>query len=281
MYYTTQKITERIFRITSLERVNMDLFVGDEKALLFDTGYGLSNLPEVIREITDLPLVVVNSHGHIDHCCGNYHFPAAYIHPADMELARASNSSDSRASVATQAKNILDPRERRMRNILPEDFCESDYVFARDTELLPIREGDTFPLGGLTLEVIEFPGHTAGSIGLYDQADGLLFLGDAMNNGTWLFMENSRPLSVYIQSIKKALALPFAQFLISHADAPLPKAELERYLYCAEHLDFDAGNDFPHAEGDVRVCTTAGEIPTNPMVPGYLAVVISRENFDL
>lgn len=43
------------------------LVIGTEKALLFDTMTGLGDLLGAVRELTDLPLSVVNSHGHFDH----------------------------------------------------------------------------------------------------------------------------------------------------------------------------------------------------------------------
>lgn len=39
------------------------LLVGSERALLFDTAYGEGNLREFVEEITDKPVMVVNSHG--------------------------------------------------------------------------------------------------------------------------------------------------------------------------------------------------------------------------
>jgi glyoxylase-like metal-dependent hydrolase (beta-lactamase superfamily II) len=46
------------------------LIVGTEKALLIDTGFSIESLKEKIEEITMLPLILVNTHGHPDHCGG-------------------------------------------------------------------------------------------------------------------------------------------------------------------------------------------------------------------
>jgi glyoxylase-like metal-dependent hydrolase (beta-lactamase superfamily II) len=54
--------------------VHMYLLIGSEKALLIDTGNRLLNLQQAIKEITDLPLKVVNTHGHFNHTHGNYLF---------------------------------------------------------------------------------------------------------------------------------------------------------------------------------------------------------------
>ena len=79
-------------------------YVGDRKVtshlidtgdglILFDTGYGFGSLLELVRRITNKPLYVLNSHGHVDHACGNAQFGGAYIHPADMQLGREHNTA--------------------------------------------------------------------------------------------------------------------------------------------------------------------------------------------
>ena len=63
-----------IYEPGQFEEVISYLFVGAEKALLFDTGLGIGNMRQVVAELTDLEPIVVNSHTHYDHVGGNYHF---------------------------------------------------------------------------------------------------------------------------------------------------------------------------------------------------------------
>ena len=63
------------------------LVLGNEKALVIDTMNASDDLGAVVRGITDLPVMVVNTHGHGDHICGNIFFEEAYIHPDDLALA--------------------------------------------------------------------------------------------------------------------------------------------------------------------------------------------------
>ena len=75
----------------------MDLIIGREKALLIDTGNGYADIAEAVRKVTQLPLIVVNTHGHLDHTCGNYFFDQEiYIHPDDIELCKKHNSVEMR-----------------------------------------------------------------------------------------------------------------------------------------------------------------------------------------
>ena len=59
---------------------------GKDKAAVIDTVNGRENLYDIVREITDLPLIVVDTHGHGDHTGGNCFFKEAYMHPADVAI---------------------------------------------------------------------------------------------------------------------------------------------------------------------------------------------------
>lgn len=51
------------------------LILGKNKALLFDTGMGMDSISLVVKELTKLPVCVLNSHTHQDHIGGNYELP--------------------------------------------------------------------------------------------------------------------------------------------------------------------------------------------------------------
>jgi glyoxylase-like metal-dependent hydrolase (beta-lactamase superfamily II) len=66
MFYNGIKITkamESVYAMTELSSVTMWLIEGDDRCLLIDTGMGLTDLHATIAEITDKPIVVVNSTG--------------------------------------------------------------------------------------------------------------------------------------------------------------------------------------------------------------------------
>ena len=246
----------------------MDLIVGTHHALLFDTGYGYGDLKQVIRTLTDKPLYVVNSHGHVDHACGNEAFGGAYIHPLDMDLCRVHNGSQMRMSEMDLAQ-------------VPPDFDLQAHLRLGPGELRPVGEGHCFELGGITCHVVHLPGHTAGSIGLWCPEKRLLFVGDAMNSFVWLFLPEAQGLSCYIRSLHKAAALPFTHMLQSHEPEPVPKRKLWDYLDLAEHLDFPSGLLVPApmgVESETRICTRLGLHHDNRSHPGFAAIMISKEN---
>ena len=264
--YTVTELEPGIWRIGN-SMVYMDLMVGTHHALLFDSGYGFGSLRDVVRGITDKPLYVVNSHGHVDHACGNEQFGGAYIHPLDMELAMEHNGREMRMAE-------LDTAE------VPMDFDLEAYLALGTGELKPAGEGDTFDLGGMTLQVIHLPGHTAGSIGLWCPERKLLWVGDAMNCFVWLFLPEAQSLETYIASLHKAAALPFTHMIQSHEPCPVPKRKLWDYLDLAEHLDFEQGALVPAPlgyEGETRICTRCGIHYDDREHPGFAAIMISRE----
>lgn len=264
--YNVRELETGLYRIGN-SAVFMDLIVGSHHALLFDTGYGYGNLKAVVRSITDKPLYVVNSHGHVDHACGNQAFGGAYIHPLDMELCREHNGPQMRRAE-------LDVAE------VPPDFDLDAHLRLGTGELKPVGEGDTFDLGGVTLQVIHLPGHTAGSIGLWCPEKKLLYVGDAMNCFVWLFLPEARELVTYIRTLHKAAGLPFTHMLQSHEPDPVPKRKLWDYLDLAEHLNFEAGTVVPApfgVESEVRICTRGGIHYDDRSHPGFAAIMIGRE----
>ena len=80
------RINEDIILIDDAGDSTCYLVTGKERALLIDTANGQENLGEIVGELTELPVTVVNTHGHIDHIYGNVFFEEAWMHPADFRL---------------------------------------------------------------------------------------------------------------------------------------------------------------------------------------------------
>ena len=100
-WFTTRRLGDRTWAIDDGGSDTIYLIVGDERALLLDTGWGVGDLPALVASLTSLPLLVVNTHGHPDHTYGNGQFAQVYIHPDDEPMARAPVPVERRRQVAS------------------------------------------------------------------------------------------------------------------------------------------------------------------------------------
>lgn len=229
-YFTVFKYHDGLYQIKDALGVLSTLVIGNEKALLFDTGYGIGNLKEEVEKITNKELIVINSHGHMDHSCGNYLFDQVFIHPLDLELCKEHNG--------------IERRKRNLENIkkigqLPIGFDEDKYLKQNAGNLAFLNEGDIFDLGNTKLEVVMMKGHTKGSIALYNKEEKYLLVGDATCPFVWLFLKESEPVHVYIQSLRKILKLDFDNFLVGHGARLFPKKKMEDFLKIAEDIKLE------------------------------------------
>ena len=64
--YESQKGVYSIVEPYQFQMSISHLILGDERALLFDTGMGMAPIKPVIESLTDLPVTVLNSHTHFD-----------------------------------------------------------------------------------------------------------------------------------------------------------------------------------------------------------------------
>lgn len=86
LFYKWKQLWEGVFHIQDLFSDYMYLVVGEEKAALIDTGMGFPGLRQLVERLTDKPVIVLNTHGHLDHIGGNDEFGCIYLHPDDLAV---------------------------------------------------------------------------------------------------------------------------------------------------------------------------------------------------
>ncbi len=179
-------VSEIAYRTWCIDEFGMDamfLLEGNDRALLIDTGTGLFNVPELVRELTAKPLIVALTHGHVDHAGGMDQFDEVFLHPDDYGPARAL-TPERRAGYA---RRMLDISEGIY------DISADDIIIPEEKAVMqPLKEGDCIRLGGRDVAVYETPGHTEGSLGFVDPAERILFSGDACNVNTLLALPGQK-----------------------------------------------------------------------------------------
>ena len=189
-----KKIREDIYLLDEAHQATGYLVVGEDNALLIDTMMGYNDLAKAVRDITDKPVMVVNTHGHGDHIFGNIYFEEAYMNPEDLELARSFIEQDEFISFCKEKGRYMPP------------FKE-------------IRGGDRLDLGGKTLEVYDIPGHTKGSILLLLKEDRVLFAGDSINHHLWLMLDGCPEVSAFRDTVRSLMFLQDKADILLHGHA--------------------------------------------------------------
>ncbi len=190
--------TLAIYEPHQAEEVISYLILGKEKALLFDTGMGISDIRKLVSGLTALPVIVLNSHTHNDHVSGNWQFDTIYSMDTDFSRQNAKGST-------ADAQDELAPGQ--ICGELPKGFDAKTYRTKPWTISKYVHDGDKLDLGGRSLEINSTPGHTPDAICLFDRANGLLFTGDTYYPAPiWLYRPET-DFDAYANSIARLAAL--------------------------------------------------------------------------
>jgi glyoxylase-like metal-dependent hydrolase (beta-lactamase superfamily II) len=84
-WFTVTRVADGVRRIEERGAVNLYLVEGRDRALLIDTGTGLTKLGEFARTLTTRPLTVVVTHAHPDHAGAKDQFASVAVDPAETE----------------------------------------------------------------------------------------------------------------------------------------------------------------------------------------------------
>lgn len=229
-----------------VEAVKAYLVIGEQRAALIDTGMGVGDIRALVRELTDLPLLIVNSHAHWDHVGGT----ASFAEDAGIEiLVHAAEADDLARGVSNERmRRFMAPAE--LLGPLPPGFDPETAEIrpARATRLL--HGGETLDLGGRSLDVIHTPGHSPGGIALHDRANGILFSTDAAYPGALYAQMADSNLDDYRRTMRTLanLASDLRVCYPSHDASPMDPALLPAM---ADALDGVAAGRSPNE-------TTAG-----------------------
>lgn len=206
-----------VYHLEDRMGVHMTLLVGKNRALLLDTGYGLDNVFSLVREITDLPLTVVLSHGHHDHALGCQWFDKVFMHLDDIPVYEVYTGEFWRKSVLMSA---------HAKGLAVDDSAFLSRAVARP---LPLTEMNA-DLGGLTVSFLFSPGHTPGSLMAWIPERKLLLTADNWNPVTWCFFPESMPVQTLLHSLRRALTLPFETVLCPHSGDVFARKDLSAFM---------------------------------------------------
>ena len=174
--YEVRPRTFALLEPNHYEEVISYLIVGDERAVLLDTGMGIGNIRVEVERLTNRPTVVVNSHSHYDHVGDDHRFSEVWAFDDDLEVGRIEGGL-----ALPAAAPFVPPGSYRNP---PQDFDPAAYEIHPSPVTRRLHDLETIELGGRALTVYHTPGHSPGSVCLRDSLSGILFTGDTLYPGT-------------------------------------------------------------------------------------------------
>ncbi len=252
-WFEVYKVTGSVYAIyepyQSEETIGY-LILGTDKAILFDTGMGISDIKRVVAELTKLPILVLNSHTHDDHVGGNWEFDTVLGMDTDFTRANAKGSrEDAQAEIA--AGEICGE--------LPKGFDAKAYATKPWKISHTIHDAEKIDLGGRTIEVLSTPGHTPDAISLFDRGNGLLFTGDTYYPAPiWLYRPET-DFDAYAASIQRLAALaPKIHLVLGAHNIPVaPPSVLPTLVKAFAKVRAGKGSCTP-PKGGQTVCSAYG-----------------------
>jgi glyoxylase-like metal-dependent hydrolase (beta-lactamase superfamily II) len=220
--------------------------VGSGPVTLIDTGPKMPGFLDLIRkqlnraglDFKDVTRIIA-THGHMDHvglatqirrAAG--HPVEVFIHPGDLRLVSKESFRDNRWSKkADELMTWIGVPVDEISKIKQHFASFSEWYDPVDPVSF-LKDGDEFSGKGYHLKVIHTPGHTAGSVCLYESKQKILFSGDCL-------IKHITP-NPFIEVEKFRLQNPEYQSLSAFIDSLERLARLDvRYVYSGhgEYID--------------------------------------------
>ena len=183
---------------------------GRERDLLIDTGLGVASLAAAAEHLFDKALSAVATHTHIDHVGSLHEFPDRIVHRTEAAQLERPSEPFSMLCAEHPVEFIRSLQQAGYRvddcfvTALPHaDFDLSAFLCPAAPATRLVEEGDVIDLGDRVFEVLHLPGHSPGSIGLWEAASGTLFSGDAIYDGPLLDDLPGSDLAAYVRTMRR------------------------------------------------------------------------------
>ncbi len=201
--------------VVPLMQCNIWHVAGRDRDLVIDTGMGVASLVDELADLVDKPVTAVATHSHGDHIGSHHEFDDVAVHRAEASRLESPTTQSLDPLVAFGAAGIASLETAGYRldapqlvTALPAGMALEDFRQHGATVTRSIEEGDVFDLGDRSFEVLHLPGHSPGSIGLWEESTGTLFSGDAIYDGPLLDQDADSDVADYCVTMERLLTLP-------------------------------------------------------------------------
>jgi glyoxylase-like metal-dependent hydrolase (beta-lactamase superfamily II) len=201
--------------VTPLMRCNIWHVRGRDRDLMIDTGMGVVSLRDAARHLLDKAVTAVATHTHTDHVGGHYEFEDTLVHALEADDLRSPRDRGTLLASVIGAAEIRKlalagyPIEGDLITALPSaDYDMTRFATRNAAVARTVTEGEVVDIGSRHFEVLHLPGHSPGSIGLWEAKTGTLFSGDAIYDGPLLDEIDGADIPAYIRTMKRLRELP-------------------------------------------------------------------------
>jgi glyoxylase-like metal-dependent hydrolase (beta-lactamase superfamily II) len=219
-WFETRKIDDDITllwepHVVPLMRCNIWHVRGRDRDLMIDTGMGVASLREAARGLLQKPVTAVATHTHLDHVGGHHEFEEVLVHRLEADNLSNPSRMDSLITTDWDPADIIALEgvgyavPAQLITALPhEDYRIEDYRLLPARPTVLVQEGDVVDIGDRHFEVLHLPGHSPGSLGLWEESTGTLFSGDALYDGPLLDELPTSNIADYLRTMRRLRALP-------------------------------------------------------------------------
>ena len=261
--FESTKISPTTTRIRAPGFELMYLVEGKEKAALIDTGSGLGFLRAHIEKLTDKPIIVLLTHGHVDHAMGAGEFETVYMNHVDDYIYNQHANMEFRRDGL-----FLCPRKVGEEEIIPAKPLE---------EIHQMAGGDSFDLGGLHIDIYDLPGHTRGSVVMLIREERVLLLGDACNYLTFLHEPYSTTVKEYktnLEALKPQVEGKYDAVYLSHGPGNGSVELIDGVIQVCQDIMEGKTDDVPFGFKDSKGFLAKAEIERDVRIDGGVGNVI-------
>ena len=200
-----------------LFRANFFLVRGSNRDLLVDSGMGIGDLVGLLAQFGLRNPIILTTHTHINHIGGHSSLVGAdvLVHPLEADALHAlpmpaglSYAQFTEADRARFRAAGFDTQGLLIDALPHAEFDPHDYRFRGVEPSRLVGEGEVIDLGDRWLTVLHLPGHSPGSIALWDAADGALFAGDAVYDGVLVDTLDGSDIPTYLATMERLRNLP-------------------------------------------------------------------------
>lgn len=265
--FESTKISPTTYRIVAPGMELMYLVVGEKRAALIDTGSGLGFLRKYVESLTDKPIVVLLTHGHVDHAMGAGEFDEVYMNLDDEYIYNLHSDMQFRRDGLFLSRQV--PTEEEIIPAMPL------------SDMKNLAEGDTFDLGGIHIDIYALPGHTKGSLVMLIREEKALLLGDACNCLTFLHEPYSLTVSQYKQSLQRLKPLvegKYDKIYLSHGPGSCPTSVIDGVIAVCDDIMVGNTDDVPFGFKDSTGFLAKAEITRDVRVDGGIGNVIYNKD---